>query len=193
MLPVVLCGGYSTRMGEDKGLMKWNDKPMASISLSLLQRQFHLVPSISIRPAQQEFYKKVFPEIELITDDENLFLGGPLKGILSVHKRHPNKNLFVLACDMPLISLEILQKINRIYESHQEKDIVICTYQDHIEPLCGVYSFKGLERIFHDVQSAQLTTFSMIHAIQSMDTLLIDIDEEEHNAFLNLNRTGDIL
>ncbi|MEP7324165.1 MAG: NTP transferase domain-containing protein [Saprospiraceae bacterium] len=40
MIPVVLSGGYRTRMGEDKGLKKWNGRPIALSVLELIHKSF---------------------------------------------------------------------------------------------------------------------------------------------------------
>lgn len=191
MIPVVLSGGFSTRMGEDKGLKKWNGKPMALSILELFHKSFKQDAIIAIRPEQQSDYREVFPNSQFVLDDPALEIGGPLKGILSVHKLFPLEDLFIVACDMPLMSHDILEKIKSSHRLNTSKDILVCRYHDHIEPLCGIYTSKGLQKLQNKIDLGQLKNHRMTDVIASMDSLLIEITDEEYGSFLNLNSIED--
>lgn len=191
MIPVVLSGGYSTRMGEDKGLKKWNGKPMASSLLELIHKSFKQDAVIAIRPEQQHQYQEVFPHIQFVLDDPELNVGGPLKGIMSVHKLFPLEDLFILACDMPMISQKVIEKIKIYHSLNSSKEILVCRHQDHIEPLCGIYVSRGLHKLKDKIQRGQLKNHKMTDIIDSLDSFLIDISDEEYYAFVNLNSIED--
>jgi molybdenum cofactor guanylyltransferase len=50
----------------------------------------------SVNEVQVEKYRLLFPKEELIVDDAELALAGPLLGVLSVHIRFPSEDLMVL-------------------------------------------------------------------------------------------------
>src|SRR5215210_5197976 len=99
MTGVVLCGGQSTRMGTDKGLLQLNGKTWVqhtSDKLSSLQ----IPVVVSLNKKQPDGYSKIFSSDKLIIDDESLSLKGPLLGLMSVHQQLKQEDLLVLACDM---------------------------------------------------------------------------------------------
>ncbi len=97
LIAVVLCGGQSSRMGRDKGLIErdgvcwaaWMGRKLSSFGLPVVY---------SVRAGQEAAYSAVLPEGSLIADAMDI--GGPLNGLLSVHERFPGNDLLVLACDM---------------------------------------------------------------------------------------------
>src|SRR5690348_15042320 len=99
MIGVVLSGGQSSRMGQDKGLMMLHQKVWAKIAFEKLAALSN--PAlISINESQQKEYLKHFSKKELSVDRSDLKIQGPLAGVLSAHLRHPDQDLMVLACDM---------------------------------------------------------------------------------------------
>lgn len=97
LIAVVLCGGQSSRMGRDKGLIErdgvcwaaWMGRKLSSFGLPVVY---------SIRAGQEAAYSAVLPHGWLIPDA--MGIGGPLNGLFSVHERFPGNDLLVLACDM---------------------------------------------------------------------------------------------
>lgn len=185
-LGVVLCGGKSSRMGTDKGLIQkgnltWAER--AYVKLSLLS-----VPVVvSINSDQESLYRNIFSEEVLVKD--SLSIGGPLNGILSVHKQFPSKNLIVLACDIVNMDGKIIQQL---YDAHllrkDEFDFFVYKNNGYFEPLCGIYSFNGLKTIFQDLETGKIEKFSMKNILEKGKTFALEITEEENTLFLNVNQ-----
>src|SRR6266542_3948944 len=110
MTGVVLCGGQSTRMGTDKGLLVHQSITWAQRAADKLA-QLNLPVVLSINEQQQIAYASSFDTALLITDNKDLLIGGPLRGIVSVHLQYPTEDLFVLACDM----IDMNKKYLKIY------------------------------------------------------------------------------
>ena len=86
LLGVILCGGKSTRMGADKGLLEKNGKAWVKIiAEKLLSLKLPVV--VSINNQQREAYANLFSLDELVVD--SIDIQGPLKGLLSVHQKFP--------------------------------------------------------------------------------------------------------
>lgn len=95
---LVLTGGKSTRMGTDKGSLKYHSgEKQYEFALNLLKEQLGENVFLSINSTQ-------FPEYsEMHIRDQ--FLGmGPLGGILSAFQRFPDVAWLVVACDMPFLT-----------------------------------------------------------------------------------------
>src|SRR6187402_3950217 len=110
MLGVVLCGGQSSRMGSDKGLLMLNDKTWTQKAIDTLNN-FQIPIVISVNKNQHQDYSSIFPADILIPDDPSLHLHGPLCGLLSVHLKYSEEDLLILACDMPLIDAELVKQL----------------------------------------------------------------------------------
>jgi len=110
MLGVVLSGGQSSRMGTDKGLIRSESKTWAQIALDKLAA-FQIPVVISVNAKQHVEYQAEFRVEQLLKDNEGLAIRGPLAGLLSVHRRFPKQDLFVLACDMLLMDKSMMEKL----------------------------------------------------------------------------------
>ena len=99
-LPVkglVLAGGRSTRMGQDKGMMVWYNKPQRYYLADLLREVCDEV-FISCREEQIAEMPAGYPTL---TDTVSGM--GPMGGILSAFHKYPAATWLVAACDLPLL------------------------------------------------------------------------------------------
>ena len=94
-LGVVLAGGLSSRMGEDKSYLPRGDQTMLDYTSGLLQ-QLGLEVVVSGQP-----------QIGGIADA--IAEAGPVGGIYSVLQQHPASELLIVPVDMPLLSVPILR------------------------------------------------------------------------------------
>lgn len=107
MIGVVVCGGQSMRMGNDKGLMKYKSFSFAELAISKLAEFVEQVV-LSVNVEQYLSYTKEFQDFTVVKDDMTLAVYGPIKGILSVHLQYPAEGLLVLACNMLLMHKEVM-------------------------------------------------------------------------------------
>ena len=91
---LVLAGGRSSRMGEDKALIDYHGRPQYQHVFELLSAAMPSV-FISCRPAQQE----LFQSLPVITDElEDI---GPMAALLAAFTHNPATAWLVLGCDYP--------------------------------------------------------------------------------------------
>lgn len=190
MVGIVLCGGQSSRMGSDKGLLKsggqcWAER--AAEKLSALA----IPVKISINRMQLGSYKKIFPAIDLITDNEALFVKGPLLGLLSCHLACPSEDLFVLACDLPNLKSSYLESLYDVYRT-QPASAYLFRNNGSAEPLCGIYTSHGLAQIFSYIKAGVITRHSMKHMLEHLNVHYIDLKKSEMEFLANANTPSDL-
>lgn len=191
MKGVVLSGGQSSRMGTDKGLLRQPDGLWVEHPLGLFAT-LHIPAVISINAQQQETYRKILPEADFILDDDTLAVGGPLKGILSVHKAFPDDDLFVIACDMPLMQTNVLLNLQEAYSSGQQQPVYIFEYNGQPEPLCAIYTANALNTVYQWYQQQQLERFGLKYVLQKLNVSYIPLPGNWKIHFENCNAPDDI-
>jgi molybdopterin-guanine dinucleotide biosynthesis protein A len=151
MLGVILCGGKSSRMGSDKGLLKLHAGTWAQTAVEKL-KSLQMSVVLSVNCSQYKDYSPIFTIEQLVKDDEGLDVHGPLSGVLSVHLKYPQEDLFVLACDMPLMEKKVLVQLLESYQQNMSYDAFVFTNEGEPEPLCAIYRANGLAQIYSDVR-----------------------------------------
>lgn len=191
MLGVILCGGQSTRMGTDKGLIKLHANTWAQTALDKMAA-LQLKVVLSVNLTQYSDYLSVFDGGQLVKDDAALNLKGPLAGVLSVHLQYPDEDLFVLACDMPLMESAMLKELLGVYDEHPLSDAYVFTNNEEPEPLCAIYSAKGLAYIVHLLNAKELTRHSMKFMLEHINTFPTPLNENKKKYFRNFNAHAEL-
>lgn len=191
MLGIVLCGGKSSRMGTDKGLLKSETGTWVQSAVTKLE-SLALPVKISVNKDQYPDYSSVFPPDKLITDEPSLQLRGPLYGVLSVYVHNPSEDLFILACDMPLIEPFLLEQLLQSYQANPQYDAFIYTNEGEPEPLCGIYRSTGLSEILEMYNAQQLSKHSMKFMLDHLNSFTIPIPEEHKKFFRNFNAHAEL-
>jgi molybdenum cofactor guanylyltransferase len=191
MLGVVLCGGQSTRMGSDKGLLKLHANTWAQTAVDKLS-ELQLPIIISVNKLQLPDYSAIFSSEQIVTDNDSLQIKGPLCGVLSVHIQYPYEDLEILACDMPLMETELLKELLNLYHQHQGNDAFVFTNDGEPEPLCGIYKASGLAHILQLYQNKQLPKHSMKYMLEHIATSSTLIPDDKKKCFRNFNAHAEL-
>jgi molybdopterin-guanine dinucleotide biosynthesis protein A len=186
MLGVVLSGGQSSRMGSDKGLLMTNGETWAQQAHAKLQK-LEIPVVISINPLQQPLYAGIFPSELLIHDLGILDFKGPLAAVLSVHTKYPEEDLFVLACDMTEMETSILRELYDHYRQKPFFDAFVFSIDGEPEPLCSIYSHKGLSTILKRHLTREIVKKSMKKMLESLPAMWISVPPEKKAFFKNVN------
>ena len=137
---LVLAGGKSTRMGSDKGLLTYHNVPQQEYLYTLLEQICDTV-FLSIRGEQKQSIPKEFNVIV----DKNEYRG-PFNGMLSAYVEHPNVAWLVLACDLPLIDRETLEKLVQERDATKFATSFATKKTGLPEPLITIWEPKGLKK-----------------------------------------------
>ncbi len=182
---IILAGGKSSRMGQDKALLPFGEKTMLE----------HIVQIAEL------VCDTALVVVNLKSKTENLELGdalvcedliknsGPLAGIYTgLCYSHTRANC-VLTCDMPLISASLICELMRFWDASSE---VIC-FENAAglpEPFPGIYdrNSRHLVRLLLDRDREHA---SMHHFLQVVTMKSFALREEQIKFFTNLNTAQD--
>ena len=175
-------------MGTDKGLLLQNDKTWSKYIADLLNS---ILPEvyISLRHGQAAAYQSCFETSRMIFDQPGIPAKGPLTGILSAHKTYPDKNWFVIACDIISINEGT---ISRLIDSYLENPVYhACLYknQNRFEPLCAIYSAAWLAELL--ASSHTLSNFSLQRNLPLNKSLILDAGVNDILTLKNYNTKMD--
>lgn len=187
---LVLCGGSSTRMGQDKGLIKSNHSRWVALSVGLLEKT-GLPVYVSIRAAQEAAYKQILPGHTLLIDSGELAVKGPALGILTAHEQLPSHDLLVLACDMQDINLSLVERLMDGYAKNKGADSFIYSYNNEPEPLFGIYSKESLTTLYRLATTGRLEKFSMKYMLGCINPTYLPVSAQEFPFFKNYNSPAD--
>jgi molybdopterin-guanine dinucleotide biosynthesis protein A len=126
---IILAGGKSKLMGTEKGLVKFNGKPLIEYALEALKP---LCDEVLISTNSSSYNNLGYPVYaDLIPDS------GPMGGIFTSLLKSTNDLNFVLSCDTPLVDKHTVTKI---LENSDGSDVTVPWHgNEFFEPLCAVY------------------------------------------------------
>ncbi len=195
---IILCGGQSRRMGQDKGSMIIQNKPMIKHILSTLNH--HIDEAIIVLNDKSrvdrysEFINSNDYSYQITFLEDKIKNKGPLPGIMTGLGKINSNYALVLPCDSPYVSEKYIETIfSQIDVNYQ----AIVPYHDETnrlktsEPLHSIYK----KEIIADIE--KLVNDDILHIkglIEKIDTkfVLIDNKKIEKKEFRNLNRPEDI-
>ncbi len=188
LLGVVLCGGLSSRMGKDKGILKIRGKHWAEHCREILMEFFGKVV-LSINQNQLVHYEKFFRIEDLVLD--SFSVKGPLKGILSTHREYSQNDLFILACDMISMQSDAITLLLNAYKNHSGFDFYIFKNKGRIEPLCGIYTSNGLKKVELQFAALRTDSHSVMNILENNKTFFLESDSNIESYFRNYNSPED--
>ncbi len=177
IIAVVLCGGKSTRMGTDKGLLPIQSHATWAQFVGEKAALANVEVVYSISQSQISTYSKHIAQQMLITDDDNLLVKGPLKGLLSVHQAYPAHHLLLLSCDMLHIDVAVLQQLVQHCVENPTAHFWAFTTGSFAQPFCAIYSAFGLQQQLQ--QQSSITNFSLQSLLKQGTTAFIATTNEQ--------------
>lgn len=147
---LVLSGGASRRMQHDKALIDYHGEPQLLWTYHLLSSVLDRV-FISVRGDQRdEPVRRELPQIVDTFED-----AGPAAGILSAQARYPDVAWLVVACDLPRLDVETLQRLLQARDPKREATAFISSHDSLPEPLCALWEPASHAKLLERVQAGR--------------------------------------
>lgn len=182
LLGIIVCGGQSTRMGSDKGLLTVEGKTWAEhVAVKLTAAGISVM--YSINKNQEEAYTRTFLADRLIVD--HFDIGGPMNGLLSAHQKFPQRDIFFMACDMLDIETETVKTIIAAYEKNKNFDFYAFEAEKVVQPFCAIYRAKALNGMLQKLEQQSLVSSSMRYTLENGNTCRITTSNS--SPFTNYN------
>ncbi len=129
---VILSGGLSSRMGTNKSLLKIGNVTMLEHIISKLRGNFREIIVVTDEIEEYSFIEGIRFVKDCINTKERNSLVGIHAGL--VNSKTPYA--FVIACDMPLVSIDM---IHYMTQSIKSQDIIVPYIDGYYQPLYAIY------------------------------------------------------
>lgn len=188
---VILSGGKSSRMGEDKSLLPF------STFKTLIEYQYQ-----RLKPYFKDIYissktdKFDFIEKDFLILDENKEIFSPILALDTIFNKFQNQKIFIITVDTPFISIQTISElINKSYDT----DICIGETQK-THNLCGVFSSNispfiksmikdDIHKIFYLIRN---NNYKIIHFDNNDDEFININDKSEYQKSLKIINLSNI-
>lgn len=178
---IILAGGKSSRMGEDKGLLDLDGKPMIQHVIDAVRPLVQDILIVSNQEDYEQFGYTVF--------EDEYREKGPMGGIYTGLKNSPTKDNFILSCDIPLIQTAFL---NWLITQHQESHITIPKIGKQEHHMIGIYPRSIIGKYKQSINQNELK-LKIINEEIGCRLVEVDPNEFSEEIFRNINKKEDYL
>ena len=171
MQAIILAGGKSSRMGQDKASMILGGK---TVIQHVIDNLFFVFKEIFIS-GNHNNYPISKGIIKDVTTQK-----GPIGGIRSALE-FCQEDIFVCSCDMPFVSSDL---IKNILQKKIENRINVVRFGEKLYPVLGIYPFSILTDLKKTIESGNLRMTSFL---EQQNAHYIDFEDSFEHQLLNIN------
>jgi molybdenum cofactor guanylyltransferase len=143
---LVLAGGRSSRMREDKAALTYRRRPQLELAFELLA-PFVSRAWVSVREDQRENPLRAgFPQIV-----DGPVIEGPIAGIIAAQASDPQAAWLVIACDLPMLDSTTLSELIAGRDASRLATAFRSASDGLPEPLCAIYEPASRDAILRFV------------------------------------------
>ncbi|MDQ6978806.1 MAG: molybdenum cofactor guanylyltransferase [Mariprofundaceae bacterium] len=171
---VILAGGESRRMGCDKAQLRLGEASLLDHALHHVRPVFPHI-AVSVRQPRDD--------VDGVQWCDQGAGRGPMMGIAAALSQMTTPWLFVLACDMPLVSSALIRQLAEQVQQDDAVDVIVPRIHGHVQPLCGFYSVRCLPAMEARIAAGQRGVQSLIATLHarvidwdSMPQQFMDVD-----------------
>ena len=171
---VILAGGKSSRMGEDKALLPFGSSPtLTQFQIEKFQKDFRHI-YVSCKKKDKFNFGTNF-----IEDDKRFSESAPFIALVSTFEKTEQQNIFFLSVDTPFFEME---HFNRLKNQMKNFDAVVAKSPNGIQPLCAIYKESVVP---HIIELIGIRKFAFAPLFERINIKFVEFEDEE--IFTNLN------
>jgi molybdenum cofactor guanylyltransferase len=175
----ILCGGKSTRMQTEKGLVLYHGKPFIE---HIIEAVLPISSNIILVTNTDDYDYLEYRKIKDIQPEK-----GPLGGIYTAFMESESELNLILSCDIPLITTEILEEL--IAKHNADFDVTVFEDSDRLHPLIGIYSTKIIPIIEKAIAENDL---KMMRFLSKIKCQKLKIEKDNSHFFKNINSPEEL-
>ena len=153
MKAIVLAGGKSSRMRENKALLTFEGEPLLARIGNCLEDLGH---EVYIAGKKAEYDVFPYPQIADIYPNK-----GPLGGIYSALV-HLKEDILVCPCDMPLLDRSIFYFLQ---SNADYSKINVLTYNEKVFPTLGIYPYAFVAQLQNYITQNKLKMLTILEEL----------------------------
>ncbi len=176
---IILAGGKSSRMGTEKGLIIYKNKPFVEHIIEAMSPLVDNIIIISNNKAYESFGFKCYEDLIKNT--------GPLAGIYTGLRYSKTDYNLIVSCDIPLVKTIVLQKL--IDQKNDASEVIQLQSQGKNMPLIALYK-KSCEVIF--MEELHQNQKKVQKALKKCNVKTVIIDGSLEQVTANINTPEDL-
>ncbi len=183
---VILAGGQSRRMGENKAEMAFGGEPLLT---RVVRRLSPAVDEVLVIGPQS--LASLAPEARVVEDA--LPSIGPLGGLYTALTVSTSARIFLVACDMPFICPGLAQAMLALAETRADADAVALNTDGRMQPLHAVYSRRCLPAVERALKASDHSLHALLAqlAVVTVDMETARHEDPEGLSAFNVNTPDD--
>lgn len=194
---VVLAGGESRRLGRDKALLPWSGKALLLHPYEVLREVMSEVVVVTVRG-------RCYEELGLPVIHDRFEGLGPLAGIHAALEWVRSRPVFVVACDLPYVSVELVEHIAGWSTDQGPRPPTgdgswthpwarVAVWQGRQQPLCGLYSASCREPLEERLREGRLEAWRFLAEIETTSVPITpDLAFYRSDLLVNVNSPEDL-
>lgn len=176
----ILSGGRNSRMeGQKKLFLRYAGETFCQRILYACD----CLPAVYLSVDNKEPYREA--GLPMVEDRWKEI--GPLGGIASGLLECKEEALLVLACDMPMIDRETVERMLKMYEKIENSPVLVASQSGRIHPLFGIYPKRVLPFAEELIREGD---YRIMHLLERAGYQTLELDEESR-AMENINSTEE--
>jgi len=181
---IILAGGKSRRLGQDKALIRLGARTLIQIVVEKLQ-----CLSDEVILSTNEFDRFAFLGVRMVRDVYSE--GGVLGGLYSGLQSAKSPFALVVGCDMPFLNLNLLRFMILHAPGY---DVVVPRLSMGIEPLHAIYARTCLEPIRETLEKGRLRIVDFWDRVRVcyIEQDEIEVLDPQKLSFFNINTPEDL-
>lgn len=176
---ILLCGGKSSRFGQDKGNFIFKNKKLIEYSIELLRKYSSKIIVVGhqfIDASDLIYTSDIYPE------------AGPMGGLHAGLSYSDFQKNIVISCDIPFISEITIDKLLNHTSDHSIK--LFQTPDQKIHPLIGLYDQNIIKDLEENLKRKQN---KLLKFIFTQDHKIIKLTKNDYlESFININYQKDL-
>lgn len=182
---IVLAGGHSRRMGQDKALLPWHGRTLIE---NLIAQLKELSDDVLVITGAEMRYRDLLDA--LIFSDE-IPDRGPMGGLYTGLKRARYDYSLAVACDMPLVGSALMELLSQEIDGRIQA--IVPEVQGHRVPTLAIYHKKCLSVIERLLSQGRASLQDLLNSVPTKilsENQLREVDPSLRS-FTNLNTPED--